>query len=306
MGTRRSRSSRDAVSVKARDVDDTSIPDFLLAKNRKQQAREELKTLKIEETVDAWRAALDAVKPDEFREFIDENIRRGRFERRWLVPDDSRYYFQADVDATTKHWRSKFEERAERDRLNREAAAKRLAAVPRLPSPTKGMIPLRELLAEMGEDAPRRGHARAAVDAARLEHVKYHFPRSVVTLAHVRQTILSYVPPASAGRGVKSVFNETQTISFEGKNPKKEGTGAHERWKKLIGHSGHEVGVFLRDGGNPTTLQNAIKSGRAKLVGGETVPEKKVKLVKKKKEAKKSCRSTKKEAGRTGRKSRAK
>lgn len=51
-----------------------------------------------------------------------------------------------------------------------------------------------------------------------------------------------------------------------GPNPKKEGTDAHARWQKLIGASGSTVDTYLFSGGNPTTLANALKQGRCKVM----------------------------------------
>lgn len=56
-----------------------------------------------------------------------------------------------------------------------------------------------------------------------------------------------------------------------GANPKKEGTDAHARWAKLISFDKRSVESYLFDGGNPTTLANALKQGRCKVLSDADV-----------------------------------
>ena len=53
-------------------------------------------------------------------------------------------------------------------------------------------------------------------------------------------------------------------------NPKKQGSGAYARWALLLecADAGKKVSEFLAKKGNPTTLENAIKSGYVKLEEG--------------------------------------
>lgn len=85
---------------------DLSIPDFLLVKNRKDTdaVSEDVKTTAY---VEPWEMALRKLEPEDFRRFLLDRMRRGRFEKRWLVVDLARS--QSDVDWTVVHWRAKFE-----------------------------------------------------------------------------------------------------------------------------------------------------------------------------------------------------
>jgi hypothetical protein len=48
-------------------------------------------------------------------------------------------------------------------------------------------------------------------------------------------------------------------------NPKKAGTDAHGRWETLFKFDGKTVEQFLDNGGNPTTLKNAVAQGYVKV-----------------------------------------
>jgi hypothetical protein len=48
-------------------------------------------------------------------------------------------------------------------------------------------------------------------------------------------------------------------------NPKKAGTGAHERWAKLFSFDGKTVEAYAAAKGNLTTLENAVKKGCVKV-----------------------------------------
>jgi hypothetical protein len=50
-------------------------------------------------------------------------------------------------------------------------------------------------------------------------------------------------------------------------NPKREGTDAWKRWHLLFECAGKTVGEFVKMGGNPTTLKNAVKLGYVKVKG---------------------------------------
>lgn len=63
-----------------------------------------------------------------------------------------------------------------------------------------------------------------------------------------------------------------------GKNPKKEGTDAHARWAKLIACDKRSVESYLFDGGNPTTLANALKQGRCKVLSDADIEREGVRL----------------------------
>jgi len=60
---------------------------------------------------------------------------------------------------------------------------------------------------------------------------------------------------------------EAKIKLVDDKNPKKEGSDAHFRWNLLFQHDGKTVGAFIGQGGNPTTLKNAVKRGNVKVEG---------------------------------------
>lgn len=245
-------------------TDDLDIPPFLRRKpgvQRETATPETVTAASAKEFLEPWQIELAKIEPPEFRAYVEEKMRQGRFARRWLVPRDPAHTTR-DVDLTVQHFRAKFEERAARVAASAEAAKKRLETVREM-SPTHGMVPLRKILEEMGDAAPRRSHAKTAIDEAKLEHVRYHFPRgSPVIIARVRQVLAEFAPPE---RGAKPEFDENLIMRWSGKNPKKEGTDAYARWEKLRKHDGRTVGQFLADDGNPTTLRNALTRGSVKL-----------------------------------------
>lgn len=55
-------------------------------------------------------------------------------------------------------------------------------------------------------------------------------------------------------------------IVWVGPNPKKEGTEAHARWEKLKSYDKKSVESYLFDKCNPTTLANALKAGKVKVL----------------------------------------
>jgi hypothetical protein len=96
--------------AKKKEPEDLSIPKFLLVENRpKDAASAEGSTTTAERIPDAWETALASLEPPALREYVTDAIRRGRFERTWLVPDPSRRRSQGDVDDTVAHWRGKLE-----------------------------------------------------------------------------------------------------------------------------------------------------------------------------------------------------
>lgn len=91
---------------KSRKQEDLSIPDFLLVKNRPPDTGGE-KTSASGRILEDWEIALSKLEPKELREYVKDAMRRGRFERTWLVPSHKRS--QATVDETVAHWRGKME-----------------------------------------------------------------------------------------------------------------------------------------------------------------------------------------------------
>lgn len=286
-------------AAKKTEDDNLDIPDFLRVANRKKTKYEARDQVTFDAPPEPWEVALASVQPPEFREYLVERMRKGQFMQRWLVVDEKRGHYQANVDEALASWRAKFEERAAKAEQQRAAARERLAAIPRKPSATKGLVPLRQILRDMGDAAPSRRTAVMAVEAAKLIHVKYHWPNSPVTLAHVRQAIESFQPPPKTS---KVVFAREDVIRWQGPNPKKVGSAAHARWEFLEKHHGKTVGAYEDADGNLTTLKNAIALGRANLekgkiddsVGGKPAekvqPEKRERVRRKAKEAKKVAR----------------
>lgn len=102
-----------------------------------------------------------------------------------------------------------------------------------------------------------------------------------------------HLPNRSAMRGVKTktkVMRRDQMTATEKKaetlalpmdskierlrdgNPKKQGSSAWGRWEVLFAHcDGQTVGEYIKNHGNPTTLQNAVAKGwvRVKGMGGK-------------------------------------
>lgn len=60
-------------------------------------------------------------------------------------------------------------------------------------------------------------------------------------------------------------------ISYKGSNPKTPGTSAYFRWQRLRESTGMTVGAFKKDGGNMTTLRNAITQGRAEIKSADSI-----------------------------------
>ena len=161
-----------------------------------------------------------------------------------------------------------------------EAEERRLAGIERLKgmrgpkkvNPLEGLVPLRTVLEKMGDKAPTRKNAMRAIEAAKLEHTKFHFQPGAITLARVENALMSYVPPVKArgggAGGPKPEFDSGAVIQFPGDNPKKEGSAPFERWSLLKKHHGKTVAVFLEAGGNPVTLKNALLTKHATLKGG--------------------------------------
>jgi hypothetical protein len=242
------------------------IPDFLRVENRpKSKRRKEnaTSTTVAPPTAEPIDPRLTALSPP-VREYVEELVRTGRAQLHWL-----------DDPGTIKTFEEKVRLREERRERERLALARKRENFPKKTSPLKGLVPLHQILKEMGGSAPKRRHARAAVDEAKLEHTKYHFQPGEVTLARVRQVISRYQPP-QRGRGKRPDFPEAAIIRWVGgANPKKAGSAPHERWELLIAHSGRSVGQFVAAGGNTQTLANAIKGGYAQLqeaAGAAAVP----------------------------------
>lgn len=268
---------------KPAEPDDFSIPAFLRAENRKGGGKtKEVRETKKEDfsnlpgmdaLAEGSRAfvtrQLESIPPDSAAvlrglepvvcAYIVREVSKCRFNMKWLNETAGLAIFAKKAQ---------------------EAEERKLANVERLKNMTRekrvnafeGLVPLRDILEKMGDKAPTRKNAMRAVDAANLEHRKYHFEPGVVTLARVENILQSYVPPvkarAAGGGGPKPEFDGHAVIQFPGDNPKKEGTGPHGRWKFLKDHHGKTVEVFLKGGGNPVTLANALKSKHATLKGG--------------------------------------
>ena len=247
------------------EAEDLTIPKFLRrqpgASSDPGQVVGETKTMVF---LEPWEIRLNKVEPEELREHIRKRVRAGKASSKWLVA--SEYNTERDVELFVESMRAKLEERKIKEQERAEAAKKRLETVREM-SPTHGMIPLRKILEEMGDKAPRRGHAKMAIDLAKLDHVKYHFPNnSPVTLARVKQVLSEYVPPKST-RAAKVEYDASYVIQWSGKNPKKEGTDAHGRWEKLKQHHGKTVGQYGEADGNMTTLKNALAKGNVTFKG---------------------------------------
>lgn len=60
-------------------------------------------------------------------------------------------------------------------------------------------------------------------------------------------------------------------IVWVGPNPKKEGTDAWTRWEKLKSYDKKSVESYLFDKCNPTTLVNAVKAGKVKVLSDEEI-----------------------------------
>lgn len=76
-------------------------------------------------------------------------------------------------------------------------------------------------------------------------------------------------------RGSKTMLEPNAVIVARGKNPKHEGSAAHERWNLLLRCDGKTVAEFLRDRGNPTTLRNAVARGVVQLRQSQQTEERK-------------------------------
>ena len=235
--------------------DNLDIPDFLRVENRPANWKTAHKsTAAAVQAVDPTQAKINALKPPEFGAYIRTSWRRGRFNYNWL-----------DNPETMATFRRMFTEDKEKAERRAEDNRRRLAEAREMRvNPLKGLVPLRDILAGLGDKAPRRKHACAAIDEAKLEHTRYYFQPGEVTLARVRQVLLKYVPPVKV-RGAPLEFPPTAVIRFRGENPKREGTDAHARWEKLRQHNGMTVDKYIASGGNPTTLKNAIAMKRAEV-----------------------------------------
>jgi hypothetical protein len=88
--------------------DDLSIPDFLLVKNRRGVGKAAAERRTDEPFVEPWEAKLVTLEP-ELQSFLRDMMRRGRFERTWLVADHRRP--ETEVDETVGYWRTKLEAR---------------------------------------------------------------------------------------------------------------------------------------------------------------------------------------------------
>lgn len=60
-------------------------------------------------------------------------------------------------------------------------------------------------------------------------------------------------------------------ILWVGPNPKKEGTDAWQRWEKLRAYDKKSVESYLFDKCNPTTLVNAVKAGKVKVLSDSEI-----------------------------------
>ena len=232
------------------------IPAFLRVENRRGTAapRKETKVAEAPSEEAIEDSPLLQKLTTEARKLFLENVRRGRARLHWL-----------EDDSVAAHWQEKLVVAEAKRAANKERLAELRARAPKKVSPLRGLIKLKQILREMGNEAPRRRHAIAAIDAAKLEHLRYHFPNAPVTLARVKQVIRDYVPPVSSRGSKKPEFDAALHIKFSGDNPKKPGSSAHARWELLIKHSGKTVGDFLAAGGNPVTLKNALDRKSAAL-----------------------------------------
>lgn len=176
------------------------------------------------------------------------SVKRGEYPEHWLRDPGTR----ALIEETRAEKERKKTEREEKRAETRAMRPKRVSAV-------AGLVPLKKILADMAEKAPRRRHAIVAIDAAKIEHTKYHFVDSVATLARVRRALEDQLPPDRRRRAAASEFPpEAKIVVLVRKNPRREGSGAHDRMQKVMGSHRATVAQFLESGGNPTTLQNAV------------------------------------------------
>lgn len=72
----------------------------------------------------------------------------------------------------------------------------------------------------------------------------------------------------AAKQAAKAELSGTLQRTKDG-NPKKAGTGAHDRWEFMFSFHGKTVDDYAAKKGNMTTLENAIKAGYIKLEGGK-------------------------------------
>jgi hypothetical protein len=167
------------------------------------------------------------------------------------------------ADPGTRALIAEMEAEKERRRVEREARrAEEKERRPRRTNPLRGLVPLKEILAGMGEGAPRRRHAMLAIESAGLVHTRFHFEPGEATLARVRRALEQYRPEkkkrgARPPEGVIRLLTQT--------NPKRAGTGGHERFALLMRCDGRTTSEFAAAGGNPRTLLNAVADGRARI-----------------------------------------
>jgi hypothetical protein len=257
------------------EEDPFAIPDFLRVENRpkanttKKKKQDEPDAPPPPPAPTPTELAMAALSPPAFKEFIEKAVRRGHFNPDWLVVGGTRGRGEADVEAVLRQFRIKYDEEQDKAVQRKLRFAEMAERRPKKVSPFAGLVKLSDILKKMGDKAPSRGAAKKAIDAANLDHTMYHFPDVVLTLAKVDAVLRNYKPPAKVRGGAKVVFAPSAVISWTKgkKNPKKAGSGAHDRWKLLMDHDKKTVAQFLSAEGNPVTLKNAIAGGFASLTG---------------------------------------
>jgi hypothetical protein len=229
---------------------DLSVPDFLLVKNRRPPPADWRPPVSSDDVALATDPRLKQLTT-EARAIFEDRLRKGTARMHWL-----------DDPATSRLFERLASEKTEKTAARQAALAELRERAPKKINPLKGLVPLRDILVRMGDAAPKRRHAQAAIDASSMIHTRYHFADAPVTLAHVERVIREYVPPVSRAGGQKAdeaLFDPAHVIVVRAKkNPRREGTAAHERMVLLMAHHKMTVAVFLGDGGNPTTLKNAV------------------------------------------------
>lgn len=125
-----------------------------------------------------------------------------------------------------------------------------------------GTAPLSDVIDRV-KGAPDARVVKKALRAAGITVRRGRFP--VEDLERAVTAVAEYKPGARRPKSA-DLFDASGVIECRlRKNPKKPGTGAHERWALLMSSNGLTVAGFLKAGGNPTTLKNAVAAGKAKV-----------------------------------------
>lgn len=120
-----------------------------------------------------------------------------------------------------------------------------------------------QALAESG----KRKESATIVEHARMVAVEPTVPfddRKVQEARTIRQQMRG---DRKAGKSKKEITldRDRRIKMLTTENPRRPGSGAHQRFAKLMGFDGKLVGAYLDAGGNPETLSNAAAAGRASM-----------------------------------------